>query len=129
MSVQEGRTDINVLLKRPTFLLIAGAVFAVSLIAANVAGRQAASSDIERLETVWPFLNRLNDSDRAFLAGLAITCKLHRHASTRNEVVSCLRLAAANPDALLPNTVSHTDAQNKLERMLDYAPGGTGAGS
>ena len=38
MSVQEGRTDINVLLKRPTFLLIAGAVFAVSLIAPKVPG-------------------------------------------------------------------------------------------
>ena len=129
MTRQPPRADIKVLLKRPKILLVVAVLFVFSLIGANIAGRQAARADIERLEKVWPFLDRLSETDRAFLAGLAMTCKLHRHGETQSEVVDCLRTAAADPNAILPNTVSQTDAHDKLERMLDYAPAGGVSGS
>lgn len=129
MTTQSRGVDIKVLLKRPMILLLVAVIFVFSLIGANIAGRQAARADIERLETVWPFLDRLSEADRAFLAGLAMTCKLHRHGETQSEVVTCLRTAAADPGAILPNAVSQTDAHDKLERMLDYAPTGAVSGS
>ena len=129
MTTQSRGVDIKVLLKRPMILLLVAVIFVFSLIGANIAGRQAARADIERLEKVWPFLDRLSETDRAFLAGLAMTCKLHRHGETQGEVVTCLRTAAADPGAILPNTVSQTDAYDKLERMLDYAPTGAVSGS
>ncbi|TXT28204.1 MAG: hypothetical protein FD131_3337 [Rhodocyclaceae bacterium] len=129
MTVHPGRTDIKVLLKRPTILLAVALLFVFSLIGANIAGRHAARADIERLEKVWPFLDRLNEADRAFLAGLAMTCKLHRQGETQSEILTCLRTAAADPNAILPNTVSQTDAHVKLERMLNYAQLSSRSGS
>ncbi|WP_299163971.1 hypothetical protein [Accumulibacter sp.] len=129
MTTQSPSVEIKVLLKRPMILLIVAVIFVFSLIGANIAGRQAARADIEKLETVWPFLDRLSEADRAFLAGLAMTCKLHRYGETQSEVVTCLRTAAADPSAILPNSVSQADAHDKLERMLDYAPGATSSGS
>lgn len=129
MTHQSPSVDIKILMKRPMIMLIVAALFVFSLIGANIAGRQAARADIERLEAVWPFLDRLSEADRAFLAGLAMTCKLHRHGETQSEVVMCLRSAAADPSAILPNSVSHADAHDKLERMLDYALGTAVSGS
>lgn len=129
MILPAGRPDIHTLMKRPMILLIVSVLFVFSLIGANIAGRQAARADIERLEKVWPFLERLTEADRAFLAGLAMTCKLHRHGEMQSDVVTCLRSAAADPGAILPNSVSHADAQVKLERMLDYASGSSVSGS
>ena len=129
MTSQPPPADLKVLLKRPMILLVVAVLFVFSLIGANIAGRQAARADIERLEKVWPFLDRLSETDRAFLAGLAMTCKLHRHGETPSEVVTCLRTAAGDPSAILPNTVSQTDANTKLERMLDYATAGSVSGS
>lgn len=104
MTTQSPSVEIKVLLKRPMILLIVAVIFVFSLIGANIA-------------------------DRAFLAGLAMTCKLHRYGETQSEVVTCLRTAAADPSAILPNSVSQADAHDKLERMLDYAPGATSSGS
>lgn len=129
MTGQPRRTDIKVLLKRPKILLAVAILFAFSLIGSNIAGRNAARADIERLEKVWPFLDRLNEADRAFLAGLAMTCKLHRQGETQNEILTCLRTAAADPKAILPRTMSQTDAHIKLERMLEYAPLSSTSGS
>ena len=94
MILPPARADAKVMLKRPAVLLAIAILFAISLIGANIAGRQAARADIERLEKVWPFLDRLSEADRAFLAGLAMTCKLHHHGETQSEVVTCLRTAA-----------------------------------
>lgn len=129
MTAQSRGVEIKVLLKRPMILLIVAVIFVFSLIGANIAGRQAARANIERLETVWPFLDRLSEADRAFLAGLAMTCKLHRHGETQSEVLTCLRTAAVDPSAILPKSVPQADARDKLERMLDYAPGATSSGS
>lgn len=129
MILPPARADAKVMLKRPAVLLAIAILFAISLIGANIAGRQAARADIERLEKVWPFLDRLSEADRAFLAGLAMTCKLHRHGETQSEVVTCLRTAADDRNAILPNTVSQTDAHDTLERILDFAPGGGVSGS
>lgn len=115
--------------KRHTLLLVFAVVFALSLVGANLAGRGAARTDIERLEEVWPFLDRLPESDRAFLAGLAMTCKLHRRTSERGEVVDCLRTAATDLDAILPSSVSQADAASKLEQMLSYSPAIVSTGS
>lgn len=129
MKAQPGRPDSAMIARRPTLLFAFAVVFALSLVGANLAGRGAAQADIERLEEVWPFLDRLPESDRAFLAGLAMTCKLHRRSSERGEVVDCLRTAATDPDAILPSSVSQADAASKLEQMLSYSPAIVSTGS
>lgn len=108
--------------RRVRLLIAAALIFAVSLVGANYAGRSAAQADIERLKEVWPFVMNLQNSDRAFLAGLAMTCRLHRHADSRDEVVDCLRSAAADPQATLPKDVEAVEAPTRLEKILAFAP-------
>ena len=122
MTTQQARADIGFLLRRSKYLAIGFLVFSASLVGATYVGRESAQVDIERLSLIWPFVARLQDSDRAFLAGLALTCRLHQHSNTRDEVVACLRSAAADPEALLPREMNHGDAGARLERMLAFAP-------
>lgn len=56
MILPPARADAKVMLKRPAVLLAIAILFAISLIGANIAGRQAARADIERLEKFGPSL-------------------------------------------------------------------------
>ena len=122
MMARRTHADIGFLLRRSKILAIGFLVFGASLVGATYLERDAAQADIERLSLIWPFVARLQDTDRAFLAGLALTCKLHQHSDTRDEVVACLRSAAADPAAILPRDMNSADASSRLESMLAFAP-------
>ena len=62
MTCQPTRANLKLLLKRPMIPLVVAALFVFSLVGANIAGRKAARADIERLEKVWPFIDRLSEA-------------------------------------------------------------------
>ena len=64
----------------------------------------------------------MSTSERAFLAGLSLTCQLHRNAEDRESTIACLRRAAPDPDATLPKDFEHAEAPARLERMLSMSP-------
>jgi len=77
-----------------------------------------AESDRTKLMLLWPELDSMPTRDVAFIIGLAMTCRLSDRAQLSSEVVSCLRDAADDPNALLPKWVHHNEAPAKLEALL-----------
>ena len=86
------------------------------------AGHEAGQADIELLSQVWPYFPHMSSDERAFLAGLSLTCQLHRNADDRESTIACLRRAAADPSAILPKDFDHSEAPGRLERMLVMSP-------
>lgn len=86
-------------------------------------GESVAKLDIARLELVWPSVMAFPDRDRAFLAGLSLTCDLHQRPMERNAVIACLQDAAQRPDATLPPAEDRAEATGRLNRLLSIAPG------
>ena len=99
-------------------ILVAGAS---ALVIGNATGNDAAQASITRLQILWPSIMTFSEQDRAFLAGLAMTCRLHDQPVERLEVVRCLQAAAIDPKAMLPKGESQSDAPDKLARLLKIA--------
>jgi|SRR6185369_7804292 len=111
------------LTKRTLWIGTLVAVFAIVVIGiGRQAGENVAKEDIELLSLVWPYVMDMQQNERALLAGLSITCRLHRTATDRDSVISCLRTAATDPAAMLPKEVPPEEASARLERLLASAP-------
>lgn len=93
-------------------------IVAVLVFLGRTAGESAAVADKERLSLVWPGLMDMPQADRAFLVGLAMTCKLGREPVAADAVVACLRRAAIDTNPTLPVGVDKPSAPGKLETML-----------
>ena len=87
----------------------------------HCAGNSVAEKDIARLQLVWPYVQDMSDADRALLAGLALTCRLHVKDEDADAVVACLREAAGDPDAMLPKDVLPIEASDRLERLISLS--------
>lgn len=110
------------ILRRSLIVGAAGIAMFLLVLVGQYAGHEAGEADIELLKQVWPYLPQMSSSERAFLAGLSLTCQLHRNAEDRESTIACLRRAAADPDATLPKEFEHAEAPSRLERMLAMAP-------
>lgn len=84
----------------------------------NFSGKHVADEVISRLQVLWPSVLSFPETDRAFLAGLSMTCHLNEKEKVRETIIECLRSAANNPNALLPKGDSPSDANDRLERLL-----------
>lgn len=108
--------------RRSLIVGAAGIAMFLLVLFGQYAGHEAGQADIELLKQVWPYLPQMSTSERAFLAGLSLTCQLHRNAEDRESTIACLRRAAADPDATLPKDFEHAEAPARLERMLSMSP-------
>ena len=111
-----------IILRRSLIVAFGGLALFLFALVGQFAGREAGKADIELLKQVWPYLPQMSPSERAFLAGLSLSCQLHRNAEDRESTIACLRRAAADPDATLPEGFDHSEAPTRLERMLVMAP-------
>lgn len=105
---------------------IAGA-FVLAVVAVGIgktAGTSIADKAVARLQLVWPSIMDFPERDRAFLAGLSMTCRLHEKPMEPAAVVACLHDAAADPNGLLPRDEVQADAADRLERLLALASPG-----
>lgn len=100
---------------------VAVVVMASAIWLGNVSGEAAGQAAVERLEVLWPSITSAPERDRAFLAGLSITCHLHDKPIERSEIIACLREAARGPNATLPEGEERADAADRLERLLAIA--------
>lgn len=102
----------------------AGAIAFMAIVTGigRFAGEQAADGSIARLEILWPDVMRFQNDDRAFLAGLAMTCRLHTAQPEALAVIGCLREAAADPNAILPVDQDKAHASARLETLLSSIP-------
>ncbi|WP_157056051.1 hypothetical protein [Candidatus Burkholderia verschuerenii] len=89
---------------------------------ATKVGHNAGEADAElakkRLELVWPSFMSMPDSDRALVVGLAMTCNLARRPADAGQVVACLRSAASDPNATLPNGTDRNAVPARLDALL-----------
>lgn len=110
-------------MKRNLFIAVAGvAVFATLLPVATWVGRTAGREDgkraIERVQLVWPSILSMPTEDRALIASLGMQCRLQDRPLVANEVIACLRGAAADPDTNFPTGVDRRAAQARLNELL-----------
>ena len=94
----------------------------VVLAAAVFVGKKMGTGDggkaKERLQLVWPSIMEMPEVDRAFIVGLAMTCRLQQRPAAASETIACLREAANDPDATLPKGFDQSRASTKLEDLL-----------
>jgi len=84
--------------------------FGTSQFLGHVAGSGAGKRSIERLQLLWPTIVTMPESDRALLAGLAMTCHV--------EDLACLREAATDPNAILPKGTDRSKVPARLEELM-----------
>ena len=117
-------------LSRKTLFVIATiavVIFAGILIkAGRDSGAVSGQKARDGIELVWPSLMALPETDRALLAGFAMTCDLADKPQSVTSVIACLRDAAANPDALKPKGMGQADAAARLEVLIDDATSSPG---
>lgn len=115
-------TRKSLILRRSFIVAASGITLFLLVLIGQYAGHEAGQADIELLKQVWPYLPQMSSDERAFLAGLSLTCQLHRNADDRASTIACLRRAAADPSATLPKDFDHSEAPSRLERMLVMSP-------
>lgn len=102
-------------------------VFAVVIIFVGKRSGAATGAQVkDRVELVWPSLMSMPDSDRALLAGFAMTCRLEQKPQSVASVIACLRDAAADPDAIKPKGMDQADAAARLEVLIHDATSSSG---
>lgn len=84
-------------------------------------GKYTGKENLKRLEAIWPRFMTMPEQDRAFLAGLAMTCNLVNADKTAQSTVACLRSAAQDPDVMLPKGERAADAPTRLESLISGA--------
>ena len=108
---------------KPTVIVVATVLVCASAIAVGSwNGRDTAAADITRLQVLWPSVMSFPDRDRAFLAGLAMSCGLHSRPVEHAAIVGCLSTAATDPNVLLPKGEVPSDAPSRLTELL-YSAG------
>lgn len=110
--------------KAITFVAVALLVGVIALAVGWTGGQGAAKASIERLEVLWPSIMTAPERDRAFLAGLSMTCRLHEKPIDRSAVTACLQAAVVDPDVMLPKGELKADAPKRLNELLSVASGG-----
>lgn len=115
-------TRKSLILRRSFIVAASGVALFLFVLIGQYAGHEAGQADIELLSQVWPYFPHMSSDERAFLAGLSVTCQLHRNADDRESIIACLRRAAADPSAILPKDFDHSEAPGRLERMLVMSP-------
>lgn len=110
-------------MKKHTLLLLAIAVAAGFIVGTvgRSTGEKTAREDISRLRLIWPRVMEFKDPDRAFVAGLAMTCRLHTKEMDKNEAIACLRSASTDSALVLPKGEDQANAPARLERLLSIA--------
>lgn len=98
--------------------LLAGVAVTAVVTIGQQAGREDAARSRERLEMVWPALMTMPENDRALLVGLAMTCQLAQRPPLADQVIACLREAAGDPKAMVPNTIEREQAPARLEDFI-----------
>lgn len=123
LNLYKGNSKVS---RKKIYLLAAIAiavVFVVSLNASRKAGDLHGQQTMERLKLVWPAFSDLPETDRAVLAGFAMSCHLERRPAVAREVVACLRSAADDQDSITPKSMSHAEAVVRLDQLLPLLPG------
>lgn len=89
----------------------------------RMAGADAGDRSRDRLQIIWPSIMTMQQDDRALIVGLAMSCHLEHRPTAANEVVACLREAAADPHAILPKGMDAAGARARLEQLLPHSGG------
>ncbi|GGM25458.1 hypothetical protein ACFQDN_21915 [Pseudomonas asuensis] len=84
-------------------------------------GEQEGQKSKALIELVWPSFDSFTEADRAVLAGFSMTCNLQNRAKNAYEVISCLREASSDPNAVRPNGMDQSQASARLESMISNA--------
>ncbi|MCW0399276.1 hypothetical protein NB700_001832 [Xanthomonas sacchari] len=106
-------------------LYVIGGLFAFLALAYMLGGfarqKDPGAAVKQRLTLVWPDLMQMDEADRKVLAVLAADCGLAEVVPARDQVVRCLRRAAADPLLDVPNGGGGVPGSIVLEAMLRYA--------
>lgn len=104
--------------KKVKLLLVIAVALVIAAVAGRYLGQSSAKEALARIEMIWPGFMEMPEQDRAFIGGLAMTCRLSKVDLDRKEVLACLRSAADDPKALLPKGFKSEDAPAILEALI-----------